>query len=538
MENFRHKLDRFIRTALLPRLLTQACRDPFSAVYGCFDRDWWHYKIRDFPSIILQQGGYTLALAEESGFLPRQQNYNLVQASALLWARRVMRYGSLEEYYPWEDGYPPLAFSTLAMAKLCLSGGLPTDKLEEAFCRSARKLISRFESRALNQQMAGLAALAALRKIQPTWVSEDAFSSLASMTLCQQKEDGWFPEYEGPDLGYLSVTLDCLWDLYEITKEPMFFESACRSFDFLDEMTQLPFGGLGMHQARNTDYLVPYGLCRFSAVSRSWSLRVSSLLERVYMSSAPYAVSFDSIDDRYLCHYIGHSLIRAWKTLAAEQNPSDVAARAETKPSLPASPKSAGISGIVHSLGHPSILCCTHKGGTFTCLWNSSSWVADYGWVVKRGDRLWSTHGWSTNWKVRVVENEWEITGHLFPHQESLPSPWNHLVLRILALISGRYLIGWLKQQLIFKGADKHLPCRRIIRRVGQCVEVEDWIGNILPSDVIHPAPRASIRHVASADTWHPEDFTLLQNVERISKQNQSKDGRLIHTRYVEIKPA
>ena len=67
---------------------------------------------------------------------------------------------------------------------------------------------------------------------------------------------------------------------------------------------------------------------------------------------------------------------------------------------------------------------------------------------------------------------------------------------------------------------------------------MEDWIGNILPSDVIQPAPRASIRHVASADTWHTEDFTLLQNVERISKQNQSKDGRLIHTRYVEIKPA
>jgi hypothetical protein len=449
-----------------------------------------------------------------------------------------MRHGSLEEYYPWEDGYPPLAFSTLAMAKLCLSGVLPADKLEEAFCRSARKLISRFESRALNQQMAGLAALAALRKIQPSWVSDDAFSSLATRTLGQQKEDGWFPEYEGPDLGYLSVTLDCLWDLYEITKEPRFFESACRSFDFIDEMTQLPFGGLGMHQARNTDYLVPYGLCRFSAVSPSWSLRVSSLLERVYMSSVPYAVSFDSIDDRYLCHYIGHSLIRAWKTLAPEQNPSDVSTRADSKPDSPAAPKPTGISGIVHSLGHPSILCCTHKGGTFTCLWNSSSWVADYGWVVKRGDRLWSTHGWSTNWKVRVVENEWEISGHLFPHQESLPSPWNHLVLRILALISGRYLIGWLKQRLIFKASDKHLPFRRIIRRSGQAVEVEDWIGNILPSDVIQPAARASIRHVASADTWHPEDFTLLQNVERISKQNQSKDGRFIHTRYVEIKPA
>ena len=49
-----------INSILLPRILTQVCRDKFSPLYGSFDRNWWHYKIRDFSSIILQQGGYSL----------------------------------------------------------------------------------------------------------------------------------------------------------------------------------------------------------------------------------------------------------------------------------------------------------------------------------------------------------------------------------------------------------------------------------------------------------------------------------------------
>ncbi len=47
----------------MPRILTQLDRDPTSSTYGCADRNWWHYKIRDFPSIILQQAGYAVWLA-------------------------------------------------------------------------------------------------------------------------------------------------------------------------------------------------------------------------------------------------------------------------------------------------------------------------------------------------------------------------------------------------------------------------------------------------------------------------------------------
>ena len=531
METFRNRLGQFIRQALLPRILTQACRDPFSRAHGCFDRDWWHYKIRDFPSLILQQAGYTLYTAQQAGLGPSFQGACLIQASCSFWADRVLRHGSLEEYYPWEDGYPPLAFSTLAVAKLCLAGVVSAKPLKSSLQKTSRKLLHRWEHGALNQQVAGLAALAALQRIDPSWVPSPAFDRIARQTLAQQTPEGWFPEYGGPDLGYLSVTLDCLWDLYDCTGEDRFLESATRAFGFIEEMTAPPFHGLGMHQARNTDYLVPYGLCRFFSLSAPWPQRVSSLLHHIYSSEGPYGVSFQAVDDRYLCHYIGHSLVRAYSALPDSPRPNapaDSGAKMAAPPAAMAWEK----AGLVRFSGTPAVQGCFFKGGTFTSVWAPGAWAADYGWVVQRQGLRWVSHGWSTAWRFQLLPDGWEVSGHLFPCREILSSPWNHLLLRCCALLSGRHLIGWLKGRLIFKRPDHRFPYRRTLRKIGPTIEVEDWIGGALPTDRVAPAPRSSSRHVASADTWHREDAALTQNVQRLSETIQSRDGRRIRTRY------
>ena len=117
---------------LIPRLLTQVCRDSTSKLYGSFDRNWWHYKIRDFPSIILQQGAYTLSCADN--FFPNQTQKEsvreIISASARFWNKQAQKHGAFEEYYPWEQGYPPLSFSTLAIVKLLANKHLVSYKLK------------------------------------------------------------------------------------------------------------------------------------------------------------------------------------------------------------------------------------------------------------------------------------------------------------------------------------------------------------------------------------------------------------------------
>ena len=240
-----------------PRVLSQVCRDPNSSLYGCFDRNFWHYKIRDFSSIILQQGGYSCyQLSQLDNFRDySKQLKEIARASALFWNLRAKRKGAFEEYYPWEKGYPPLAFSTLSIARLIFEGIVDKIEVAEGLKVARKQLCKRFESKAANQQMAGLAALAYLNRIDPDQSTLDRYERLKERTLGLQDTEGWFYEYDGPDLGYLSVTLDCLWDLYDLTEDNDYFQSIRQAILFIHPLTRFFRGNAGMHNARNTDYM-------------------------------------------------------------------------------------------------------------------------------------------------------------------------------------------------------------------------------------------------------------------------------------------
>ena len=48
--------------AAMPRLLGAIDRNPFRPTYGCFDRQYWHYRTSSFPSEMYQEGVLPLAL--------------------------------------------------------------------------------------------------------------------------------------------------------------------------------------------------------------------------------------------------------------------------------------------------------------------------------------------------------------------------------------------------------------------------------------------------------------------------------------------
>ena len=50
------------------RMLSWIDRRPGSLTYGCSDRNYWHYKIVDFPCAMLQETALTLALLYSTKF--------------------------------------------------------------------------------------------------------------------------------------------------------------------------------------------------------------------------------------------------------------------------------------------------------------------------------------------------------------------------------------------------------------------------------------------------------------------------------------
>jgi hypothetical protein len=497
----------------IPRILSQIDRDPTSSTYGCCDRNWWHYKIRDFPSIILQQAAYAVGVAYElPGFFPYGSETalrNLVSAGCLFWQRRALRHGAFEEYYPWEQGYAPLAFSTLAVMKLASAGAVSANQIQPGAKEAAIQLTSRFEAQAANQQVAGLAALGWLRKILPNLITSQQLDNLTRRTIGLQHEEGWFNEYGGPDLGYLTVAVDCLWDLFDATGEECFLRATRRAIDFMLPFVRLTGSSIGMHNARNTDYLVPYGIAR-SALDPNYNYAPAiELLVRAFCSATSPDHFLQTVDDRYLCHYIGHSVFRAlalledWRSRHAAASPAQIETQA----------KLIQYAGSGHRLqieeNGTSSIVSLRKGGILTVFNGKGSCASDFGWIVKRSDgRLHVTHYWSDRWEATYQTDALVVRGALTPCSEHTSSPLNHLLLRVASLVLGNRLSPRLKSLLIFRKPESPVRFERLIRFRRDRVIVKDMLTNLGPTDDVLSAPRASKLHVASADNFHPEDLT------------------------------
>jgi hypothetical protein len=307
----------------VPRVLTQLDRDPDSPTFGCFDRNYWHYKIRDFPSSILQQGAFTLE-AMRTGQVPSLpptalgDRWAVAALNAL--ARQVDRRGRVDEYYPFEAGYPPAAFGLYAAGRLLVDWGTHAPHLaaqvhREPLRRLAQHLADRLEAGATNQQAAGLAGLALAAKAGLVTHLADRIQALATQLFQGQHPEGWFNEYGGPDFGYLTVTLDALVDYYDATQDQRAIAAIDRAIQFLAPLV----GGDGRLpstlNSRNTDYVVPYGLVR----AAHWNPTATWLVETLFRDlHEPHHFAW-STDDRYHCHYLFASIVRSLPHLSAMQ---------------------------------------------------------------------------------------------------------------------------------------------------------------------------------------------------------------------------
>jgi hypothetical protein len=564
---------------ILPRILTQVCRDPGVPFYGACDRNWWHYKIRDFPSIILQQAGYAIHIAstlqQPASCLPptAPSLQSLAAATARFWNQRALRHGAFEEYYPYEQGYPPVAFATLGVAKLSHEKVVSLPEIRPGLAIATKQLLSRFEAQAANQQIAGTAALAVIRTLDPALIEETRFQKILTDILELQHPEGWFPEYDGPDLGYLAVSIDCLYDIHDHTADPRILPAIRKAADYIAWFALSPIGTAGMHNSRNTDYFTPYGLVRLALEEKN--PQIAATVEQLFtrqetqgsgdrnqrsevgaqragVSQPPSTIHhppssssfhpFDAVDDRYWCHYIGHSVFRALQLLETRgwdfQSPPETQS-AQFPPSadhrsLITSSNSQPGSGhtLLTSPAGATALVSTRKGGIVTAIWSDSSTASDFGWLLQADKSLLVSHWWSTDWETSLSETTATTEGWLVPHKEHVSEPWKHILLRIAAFVMGRRLIRILKKLVIFK---KPLRTHRLTRTVtweGETLIVTDKITGLRETDTLTRAPRTSKRHVASADSFHPEDLALLQEAERSEEISRTGSIFRCETRY------
>jgi hypothetical protein len=142
---------------------------------------------------------------------------------------------------------------------------------------------------------------------------------------------------------------------------------------------------------------------------------------------------------------------------------------------------------------------------------------------VQTSNQLFVSHWWTPTWTIQANHTRASCEGYLVSHKEHVSAPWKHIILRVGSFIMGRRLIRILKRLVIFKKPQQSIHFSRAIHLDDDELVIQDKITGVSGNTTITRAPRSSKRHVASADSFHPEDFEMLRGVQRSEKITRSE---------------
>src|SRR3989344_3907827 len=362
----------------IPRLLGLLDRNQLSCTYGCFDRQYWHYRTSDFACARSQEAVLTLALLynnKETKYYQSQLLLEWINAALNFWVKIQNKNGSFSEWYPKENSFVATSFSTYAISETLL---LLKDKVRnknrilKALKRSCNWLMNKKEITVQNQESGSILALFNVYLLTENLEYKDSSRRKLFSLMQKQTKEGWFYEYGGPDIGYLSLTVDYLAKYYQKSKDELAFKMASRAVDFISYFIHpnLTFGG--EYASRNTEYLIPHGFEILSSRNKKAAAISNAIKESLKNKSS---ISPQVLDDRYLT-YIGYT----W--LQASQDAKNIPAKLNLESFMHF--KQAGI--LVVNTSNYHIILNTKKKGSFKLFFKNSNKVAyDSGLQIQSG---------------------------------------------------------------------------------------------------------------------------------------------------------
>ncbi len=364
--------------AEIPRIIGSLDRNPLRPTYGCFDRQFWHYRTAAFPSEMYQE-----AVAPLAWVFARQVPGNRWYACESLrdWAVAALRFsarsghadGSCDDYYPYERALGAAVFSLNACAVAYELLELHDDAALAGLLRRARWIAAHSESGKLanHQALAGLALLRVARIANDRRLLAAAEERL-DRTLSWQHAEGWFAEYDGADPGYQSVTIGCLAEYRALTGREDLTEPLWRACAF-SRWFLSPDGAYGgAYGSRGTFHFYPHGFELLAGEDADAADLAAACLGQLERGTQ---AAFD--DDRLFAHRLV-SLGAAFDHFAPQRAVSE-SHRAETRAF-----DSAGI--VVDRHPETYTVVSLARGGVFQHVTCEHSPVNDAGLVVELTD--------------------------------------------------------------------------------------------------------------------------------------------------------
>lgn len=474
----------------VPRFLGLLNRNISSGTYGCFDREFWHYNTVDIACARKQEAVLTLTLLygikhKNNKYYRNSEILEYIKAAMIFWTKIQNKNGSFNEWYPNEHSFVVTAFSTYAVSEslLLLKEEIPQKENEnvmKALRKAADWLITRNETRVMNQQTGAAIALLNLNLLTKDAKYLDSSRDKISLLNQRQSKEGWFIEYGGPDIGYLSLAIDYLSKYYSKTKDEQVKEILGRSLGFLKNFIQPNLIAGGEYTSRNTEYLIPHGFEICSKFNED-ALFVASVVRKTLITSNSFPHLFD---DRYLT-YVGYTWLQAFIDSnpemdgKVEDNIKNHFSRYFTKYF-----NESGLLVINDDRKH--FVVNVKKGGAFRMFDKKVNRTYSDAGVLAVSKGGWYTSGWlSTKGQCNILDDTVTVQGYMWKVPDKILTTYRYILLRFFQMTFGRFgfISLWMKERLrdilITKTKPSDIKYKRSIvlnKTSGYLLEIDDSV--------------------------------------------------------------
>jgi hypothetical protein len=302
----------------IPRLLSLLDRKKGSKSYGSFDRNYWRYNTIDFPGASFQIAILPLAMIYTKEY---PDNIYYKHHKIRDWTIAAMEFlskiqnhdGGFNQDYPYIWSVAGVAFPTYSASEayLLLSKELNHSSKEiiiEMLKKAGNWLLNTNDMKVANQEAGAAMALYNIYQITGEDIYRIGAESEIKRILKNQSPDGWFYEYGGGDIGYLTLCIDCLAKYYQKTGDDDLLEALKKSIDFISHFVH-PNGTMGGEYAsRNTEFIIPSG---FEILSREIPLTSAIADSNIHALNQGLTMEPMTFDNIYLCFTL-HSYLQAY----------------------------------------------------------------------------------------------------------------------------------------------------------------------------------------------------------------------------------
>ncbi len=444
--------DLFARGAIsqIPKILTLLDRNVHSPTYGCFDRNFWHYKIIDFPSGMAQEFVLPLALAYDTNlsdnpFYRQPVIPQWVEAGILYAASSAHKDGSCDDYFPYERAGGAAAFSLLACIDSYNLLGFNSKIALRFFDKRADWLAHHNESgRLTNHQALIVLCLELLSNLLQTSKWDRAKVQRLEQVLSWQNPEGWFQEYEGCDPGYHTLTVSCLARIYQLKPDIRIKEALIKAVELAAHFVHPDGSYGGEYTSRNTYNFFPHG---FELVGQ-WMPKALEIND-YFLAGLAKGLAPCYSDDHIIGHHTWNYLL-AWRDFVCDR-PLPLA-----RPTGRIWLKEAKI--LIDRRDDTELYLALNKGGVFKLFRHNQLIAADtqFSLEVLAGKKRKNAVGHLvSDYQIHLDKDEISISGQLGWAKQKQMTPLNLLILRVVMLTVGRFfpnLIRKLLQKVLIVG--------------------------------------------------------------------------------------